>query len=42
MLHLDDLAEHCAGDGRWSFMFVAPPLHIANAVGSPVTPIAIK
>ncbi|MBW0018062.1 MAG: cyclase family protein [Mycobacterium sp.] len=42
ILALDDLAADCAADGVWSFMFVAPPLHIANAVGSPTTPIAVK
>jgi kynurenine formamidase len=42
ILDLDALAADCAGDGRWSFLFVAPPLHISNAVGSPTTPIAIK
>ncbi len=42
ILDLEALAEDCAADGRWSFLFVAPPLHIRNAVGSPTTPIAIK
>lgn len=42
ILDLDVLADACAVDGVWSFLFVAPPLHISNAVGSPVTPIAIK
>lgn len=42
ILDLDALAADCADDGVWSFLFVAPPLHISNAVGSPVTPIAIK
>lgn len=42
ILDLEALADDCAADGRWSFMFVAPPLHITNAVGSPVSPIAIK
>ena len=42
ILDLDALSADCAGDGVWSFLFVAPPLHISNAVGSPVTPIAIK
>ncbi|MBB3602864.1 kynurenine formamidase [Mycolicibacterium sp. BK556] len=42
ILDLESLAEDCAADGRWSFLFVAPPLHISNAVGSPTTPIAIK
>jgi kynurenine formamidase len=42
ILDLEALAEDCATDGQWSFLFVAPPLHISNAVGSPTTPIAIK
>lgn len=42
ILDLDVLSADCADDGVWSFLFVAPPLHISNAVGSPVTPIAIK
>ncbi|HKP40321.1 cyclase family protein [Mycobacterium sp.] len=42
ILDLEALANDCAADGRWSFLFVAPPLHISNAVGSPTTPIAIK
>lgn len=42
ILDLEALAADCAVDGQWSFLFVAPPLHISNAVGSPTTPIAIK
>jgi kynurenine formamidase len=42
ILDLESLAQDCVADGVWSFMFVAPPLHISNAVGSPVTPIAVK
>ena len=42
MLDLESLAEDSVADGVWSFMFVAPPLRISNAVGSPVTPIAVK
>jgi kynurenine formamidase len=42
ILDLEALALDCADDGRWSFLFVAPPLHVTNAVGSPVTPIAVK
>jgi kynurenine formamidase len=42
ILDLEALAADCVADGRWSFLFVAPPLHISNAVGSPTTPIAIK
>lgn len=42
ILDLDALAGDCAADGHWSFLFVAPPLRISNAVGSPTTPVAIK
>lgn len=42
ILDLEALAADCVSDGRWTFMFVAPPLHITHAVGSPVTPLAIK
>ncbi|WP_406813409.1 cyclase family protein [Mycobacterium sp. M23085] len=42
ILELDVLADDCASDGQWSFLFVAPPLRIRNAVGSPTTPIAVK
>ncbi len=39
---LEALAEDCAGDGRYEFLFSAPPLPITGAVGSPVNPLAIK
>jgi kynurenine formamidase len=39
---LEDLAADCAEDGRYDFMFVAPPLMVTGAVGSPVNPHAIK
>jgi kynurenine formamidase len=39
---LEELAEDCAKDGVYEFMFVAPPLPITGAVGSPVNPQAIK
>lgn len=42
ILDLEALAADCVADGRWSFLFVAPPLHITHAVGSPVSPIAVK
>jgi len=38
----EELAEDCAKDGVYEFMFVAPPLPITGAVGSPVNPQAIK
>ncbi len=39
---LDELAEDCAKDGVYEFFFVAPPLPITGAVGSPINPLAIK
>ncbi len=39
---LEALADDCAADGQWDFLFSAPPLRIPGAVGSPATPIAIK
>jgi kynurenine formamidase len=42
MFDLEVLATDCAGDGRYEFLFVAPPLPFPGAVGSPVNPIAIK
>lgn len=42
MFDLEELAADCAADGRWEFFFCAPPLRVANGVGSPVSPVAIK
>jgi kynurenine formamidase len=39
---LEALAEDCARDGVYEFQFVAPPLPITGAVGSPINPLAIK
>jgi kynurenine formamidase len=39
---LDALAEDCARDRVYEFQFVAPPLPITGAVGTPVNPLAIK
>jgi kynurenine formamidase len=42
IFQLDELAEDCAKDSVYEFLFVAPPLPITGAVGSPVNPLAIK
>ncbi|GAA2133512.1 cyclase family protein [Nocardioides bigeumensis] len=42
MFDLDALAEACAVDGRFEFLFVAPALPITGAVGSPVNPLALR
>ncbi len=39
---LELLAQDCAADGQWDFMYTAAPLKVAKASGSPVNPIAIK
>ena len=39
---LDPLAEDCAGDGVYEFLFCGPPLPFTRAVGSPLNPMAIK
>jgi kynurenine formamidase len=39
---LDPLAEDCAEDGVYEFMFCGPPLPFTRAVGSPLNPMAIK
>ncbi|MHB8394180.1 MAG: cyclase family protein [Candidatus Dormibacteria bacterium] len=39
---LEELATDCAADGVYEFLFVAPPLPITRAVGSPINPVAVK
>lgn len=39
---LEALAEDCAADGVYDFLFVAAPLPITGGVGSPINPQAIK
>lgn len=39
---LGEIAEDCRRDGRYTCMFVAVPLHLPGAVGSPGNAIAIK
>jgi kynurenine formamidase len=39
---LERLAADCAEDGRYDFLYVAAPLNIAQAAGSPVNPVVIK
>ncbi|MBL7213070.1 MAG: cyclase family protein [Desulfobacteraceae bacterium] len=39
---LEALAANCAKDGQYTFLYVASPLKIAGASGSPVNPIIIK
>ena len=39
---LHDLAEDCAGDGRYAFLLVSVPLNVRGGVGSPAQAVAIK
>ncbi|GAA4513384.1 MULTISPECIES: cyclase family protein [Nonomuraea] len=39
---LEKLADDCAADGVYEFMFAAGPLPFTKAVGSPLNPLAIK
>ena len=39
---LEALADDCAADGVYEFLFSAPPLPITGGVGSPVNPLAVK
>ncbi len=38
---LDELAERCRARGRWDFLFVANPLHVTGAIGSPGNALAL-
>ncbi|WP_202806064.1 cyclase family protein [Actinopolymorpha alba] len=40
-LELEELDRVCEEMGRWEFLFVAAPLRIPHATGSPVNPLAI-
>jgi kynurenine formamidase len=42
IIWLDDLAEDCALDGQWSFLYAAAPVHVVNGTGAPVNPIVVK
>jgi kynurenine formamidase len=42
LFDLEALATDCAEDGVYEFLFVAQPLRIPGAIGSPINPLAIK
>ena len=39
---LEELAEACAADGRWSFLYTAAPLKLVEGTGAPVNPVVIR
>ena len=42
IIDLNRLAEDCAADNQWTFLYVAAPLKVVQATGSPVNPVVIK
>lgn len=40
--NFEALAEDCHKDGQWDFLYVAAPLKVRGATGSPVNVVAIK
>jgi kynurenine formamidase len=40
--NLDSLAEHCAGDGRYTGLLTAAPLNLTGGTGSPANALALK
>ena len=42
IFYLKDLADDCAKDRVYEFLFCGPPLPITGAVGSPINPMAVK
>jgi kynurenine formamidase len=42
LFNLERLAAACAVDGRFEFLFCGTGLRITGAVGSPVTPVAVR
>lgn len=39
---LDDLANACEADNRWTFLYTAAPLKVVEGCGAPVNPVAIR
>jgi hypothetical protein len=42
LFDLDELASDCAADGAYAGLFVAAPMPIVGASGSPLNPLFIK
>ncbi|AUM16426.1 MULTISPECIES: cyclase family protein [Rhodococcus] len=39
---LEDLADACAADNRWTFLYTAAPLKVVGGTGAPVNPVVIR
>jgi hypothetical protein len=42
ILWMEELADDCVDDGRWSFLYTAAPIHVVGATGAPVNPVVVK
>ncbi|TSD09134.1 cyclase family protein [Haloglomus irregulare] len=42
VMDLSGLAEQCAEDGIYEFMFSGAPLHVEMATGGPINPVVVK
>ena len=42
VMNLSELAEQCAEDGIYEFMFSGAPLHVEMATGGPINPVVVK
>lgn len=42
LLQLDELADDCANDSQYTFLYTAAPLRIVAAAGAPVNPVVVK
>jgi kynurenine formamidase len=42
LFDFEHLAERCAADGRYDFLFVAAPLNVPGGVGSPANAMALR
>lgn len=40
-MNLDTVADVCAEERRWEFLFVTAPLRLPGGTGSPINPVAI-
>ena len=42
LFDFDRLAERCADDGRWTFLFLSVPLNLQGGVGTPANAVVIR
>ncbi len=42
ILWLEPLAEDCANDGKYTFLYTAAPVNIVGGSGAPVNPVVVK